>query len=92
MNDRSWDRFSGILIGVAIGFLAGVLMAPDKGEETRQTLKRRTQDSIGQLRQGAEGFRESLNERGKALLQRSGVTEIEIPEQTSEGRPETSEA
>lgn len=92
MNDRSWDRISGILIGVAIGFFAGVLMAPDKGEEIRHTLKRRTQDSIEQLRQGAEGFRESLNERGKALLQRSGATEIEIREQTSEIRPESSEA
>jgi gas vesicle protein len=78
MSDRSWDRLSGILIGVAIGFVAGVLMAPDKGEETRHMLKRRTQDSIGQLRDGAEGVRQSLTDRSKSMFQRAGVTEIEI--------------
>ena len=91
MNDRSWDRLSGILIGAAIGFVAGVLMAPDKGEETRQTLKRRTQDSIGQLRDGAEGLRQSLAERSKSILQRGGVTEIEIREKAPELSPEGSE-
>lgn len=91
MSDRSWDRMSGILIGVAIGFIAGVLMAPDKGEETRQTIKRRTQDSIGQLREGADGFRQSLNERSKSLLRRGGVTEIEIHDQDTEVSTESSE-
>jgi len=91
MRDSSWDRFSGILIGVAIGFVAGVLMAPDKGEETRQTIKRRTQDSIGQLREGADGFRQSLNDRSKTFLRKNGVTEIEIQDRDLEVSSEGSE-
>jgi gas vesicle protein len=80
MSDRSWDRFSGLLIGAAIGFVAGVLLAPESGESTRETIKRRTQNSVAQLRGNAEEIRQNLRQRGKSILH-SGVTEIEIREQ-----------
>ena len=39
MNDRTWDRLSGLLIGAAIGVVAGILLAPSAGTDTRETIK-----------------------------------------------------
>ncbi len=80
MSDRSWDRLSGLLVGAALGLVAGMLLAPDSGETTRKTIKERTQKSLGQFRDSAGELRETLNRRSRNLI-KGGVTEIEISDQ-----------
>ena len=48
---HTWDRVSGLALGVIVGVAAGLLFAPRSGQETRDTLKKKAQDSAGQLRQ-----------------------------------------
>lgn len=84
MTDKTWDRLSGLLLGAAAGFFAGVLLAPSSGSDTRKTIKDRTQTSLGQFTEGVRDIRDSLTKKGQTLLNR-GVTEIEIREPESEG-------
>jgi gas vesicle protein len=45
MSDQSGNVILGTLIGAALGFAAGVLFAPAKGEETREALKEKATDA-----------------------------------------------
>lgn len=79
MDDRSWDRFSGLIIGAAIGFVAGILLAPSTGLETRETIKKRTQGTLDQVSGSVKDIRENLTKKGQELWKR-GVTEISLDE------------
>lgn len=47
----TWDRMSGLAIGLIVGVAAGLLFAPRSGEETRATIRQKAQDSMDQLRE-----------------------------------------
>ncbi len=68
MNDRSWDRMSGIAIGVLVGFAAGILLAPSSGEDTRSTIKTRARDSLDQLRAAVGDLQKTVREQSAALF------------------------
>ncbi len=85
MNDKAWDRLSGLLVGAAIGFVAGILLAPSKGTETRETIRKRTQGTFDQVAGGVREMRESLTKKGQEIWRR-GVTEI--PLESTEGGDE----
>lgn len=82
MNDRSFDIFSGMIVGAALGFLAGLLLAPTSGEETRESLKQKTRSSVDQVRGSVTDLRENLTKRSRELLN-SGNNEIAISETES---------
>lgn len=82
MNDRTWDRLSGLLIGVAAGFVAGILLAPSAGQETRNSIKKKTQDSIDQVSGSVRDISASITKKGRDLWRR-GVTELEISDEES---------
>lgn len=42
---KSSSFFEGIILGSIIGFLAGILFAPNSGEETRERLKKMKDDN-----------------------------------------------
>ncbi|MCY0898425.1 MAG: YtxH domain-containing protein [Firmicutes bacterium] len=77
MDDRTWDRLSGILVGAAMGFVAGILLAPSSGTETRETIKKKTQGTLDQVTGSVRDLRETLTKKGQDLLKR-GVTEISL--------------
>ncbi|WP_053961115.1 YtxH domain-containing protein [Sulfobacillus thermosulfidooxidans] len=77
MNDRTWDRLSGLVVGAALGVLAGILLAPSAGAETRGSIKKKTQDSLDQIQKNVRDIRESLTQKGQALFKKS-VTEIPL--------------
>ncbi len=77
MDDRAWDRLSGLIVGAALGVLAGILMAPSAGTDTRGTIKKKTQDSLDQLQTSARDIRESLTQKGQTLFKKA-VTEIPL--------------
>lgn len=79
MDDRSWDRFSGLIIGAALGFVAGILLAPSTGSETRQTIKKKTQGTLDQVSDSVRDMRENLTKKGQELWKR-GMTEISLDE------------
>ncbi len=79
MNDRSWDRFSGLIIGAAIGLFAGILLAPSAGTETRENLKKKTQGTLDQVSGSVRDIRDNLYKKGQDLWKR-GVTEISLDE------------
>ncbi|MDA8195558.1 MAG: YtxH domain-containing protein [Thermaerobacter sp.] len=85
MNDKTWDRLSGLLVGAAVGFVAGILLAPSKGAETRESIKKRTQGTIDQFAGGVRDVRSQLVQKGQDLWRRS-VTEI--PVETEQGKGE----
>lgn len=79
MDDRSWDRLSGIIMGAALGFVAGILLAPSTGSETRETIKKKTQGTLDQVSGSVRDIRDNLAKRGQDLW-KHGVTEISLDE------------
>ena len=79
MDDRSWDRLSGLIIGAGIGFIAGILLAPSTGSETRQTIRKKTQGTLDQMSGSVRDIRDTLTKKGQDLWKR-GVTEISLDE------------
>jgi gas vesicle protein len=45
-NDE-WSGFPYLLIGIGIGMVAGLLLAPRSGEEIREDIRRRTNEGSG---------------------------------------------
>ena len=65
------SSFAYLLIGMAIGMTAGVLLAPRSGQETRENVRRRTSEGLDYLNQRAERLRDSTEKavnRGKEWI------------------------
>jgi gas vesicle protein len=67
------SKFPYFLVGMALGAIAGLLLAPSAGEETRKYLRERSAKGLdtlnrqaGKLREGAEG----MVQRGKEIMSR----------------------
>jgi gas vesicle protein len=55
------DEFTSLpylLIGIGIGMVAGLLLAPRSGEEIREDIRRRTNEGVDYLNQQAEKLRD----------------------------------
>ena len=71
------DEFSGfpyLLIGIGIGMVAGLLLAPRSGEEMREDIRRRTHEGMDYLNQQADKLRdgaEKVVSKGKEWIGRS---------------------
>lgn len=62
-----------LMVGVALGLLAGLLWAPRSGRETRRELRRGAQDSLDYLSAEAERIRDGadrLADNSKQWLER----------------------
>jgi gas vesicle protein len=70
------DEFSGIpylLIGIGIGMIAGVLLAPQSGQEIRRDVRRRANEGLDYLNQQADRVREGTGKvvtKGKEWIAR----------------------
>ena len=68
------DEFSSLpylLIGIGIGMVAGLLLAPRSGEEMREDIRRRTHEGMDYLNQQADKLRdgaEKVVSKGKEWL------------------------
>jgi gas vesicle protein len=65
------SSFAYLLIGLAIGIAAGVLLAPRSGREIREDVRRRTSEGLDYLNQRTERLRDSTEKavnRGKEWI------------------------
>lgn len=61
-NSSGGNVILGTLVGAAVGFAAGILLAPAKGSETRETLADKSDDLKDSINKVAGQAMESLNE------------------------------
>lgn len=67
------NKFSYFLLGLGIGVAAGLLFAPQSGEETRGMIRSKADEGKDYLRSRGEELRdqaEELADRGRSALQR----------------------
>ena len=66
---------AGFIVGGAVGALAGLLLAPKSGEETREMIAQKsseiygkTEDSINEIKEKAEDVVEDLQKKGDEII------------------------
>jgi gas vesicle protein len=72
-NDE-FSSFPYLLIGIGIGMVAGLLLAPRSGEEMREDIRRRTHEGMDYLNQQADKLRDGAEKvvtKGKEWIGRS---------------------
>jgi len=62
MASESGGFFSGLVVGSAIGILAGILFAPKSGRDMRDELLHDNEDIIGKAKEELDKIRDDLNE------------------------------
>jgi gas vesicle protein len=62
-NATAVGFLGGLLLGATAGFIAGVLIAPASGEETRRRWRRRIEDEAEDLRRKGRRLVEDATER-----------------------------
>jgi gas vesicle protein len=65
---KSSEFCGGLLLGVGIGALVGVLLAPASGSETIKKLSNGVKDRYNRLKGNAEDMADDLENEGKNLL------------------------
>lgn len=71
---RTGKFLNGLLMGVAIGTLAGVLLAPDKGSNTRKKLRRQSDDLKEKLNNMVDDMTEKYEDvMGKPKKMKSDI-------------------
>ena len=70
-----------ILAGVAVGFLAGLLLAPEKGENLRNTIAKKGEDTLNEAK-------DKLNEMFVNLSNKLKSAEAEATELYEKGKNE----
>lgn len=53
----------GALAGVAIGAIAGILLAPEKGSETRKQIADKSNDYVGEIKSTLDKFLDLLTDK-----------------------------
>ena len=51
-----------LLAGAAVGAVLGILLAPDKGEETRKKVKKTTEDCIDKVKETLSNLKKGNDE------------------------------
>ena len=71
MQTNGESKFSYLLIGLGLGAIAGLLLAPRSGEETRKYLRERSNKGLDTLNQRAGKLHESAEgivKKGKEFI------------------------
>jgi gas vesicle protein len=79
--------FSGLLVGGAIGALAGILFAPKAGKETRDGIMNESDEILGKAKSELEKLRSELGElKDKVTSSMSGKNTTTRPSDIAEER------
>ena len=82
MAARGGFRVAELIIGIGIGFLAGLLWAPRAGEDTRKEVRRRTGEGLDYLNQQVEKLREGADKMVAMTKEWIGRQRESTPSQT----------
>jgi gas vesicle protein len=61
----------GILAGLAIGAIAGILLAPEKGSVTRRFISKKSKKYVGNLEEKFNGLIDTLNEKIESVKEQA---------------------
>ena len=67
------DFVVGFLVGGLVGLGAGILLAPDSGENTRNRIKLQAQNVAGDVRDSASEFTIRLKDGAEDAMRRAGA-------------------
>ncbi len=60
MKDGSGNFILGVFLGALVGTAAGMLVAPQKGEETREQIKQKTREMHDEMQAEADNLKEEF--------------------------------
>jgi gas vesicle protein len=89
MTTHDDSRVTYFILGIGLGLLGGLLLAPRSGEEIREDVRRRTHEGMDYLNQQAERLRERTQEavkKTRGWMRREG-DDGESPKAESESTP-----
>ncbi len=66
---KSRDFFGGLLVGVSIGVATGIILAPEKGNDTLKKLTDVLKDKFNQYKGQAQDVLSDAKSKGKEMLQ-----------------------
>ena len=55
------SSFFALLAGAAVGLTVGILLAPEKGEETRKKIKKTAEDCVDKVKEKMSDLRDSAD-------------------------------
>lgn len=71
------DFLAGIVIGGLLGFIAGILLAPAPGSETRELIAEKTQTAVKETRENVESVSEAVKDN---VTRVAGFVKDKLPE------------
>ena len=82
MNNRS-----DIVIAFALGAVAGILLAPDRGEVTRRRISEKAGDLLGSAKDRVGGVADTLRDQGRAMKEAVQTAKDSYREEVGRPRP-----
>lgn len=88
---KSNKALLGVVAGLAAGAVIGILLAPDKGENTRKKIAKKAGDLKDNLKEGYDDTISSLEEKYKDLQEKYSSLSDNIEEKIKEGKTKIKE-
>ncbi|CAM4092319.1 MULTISPECIES: YtxH domain-containing protein [Flavobacterium] len=88
---KSNKALLGVVAGLAAGAVIGILLAPDKGENTRKKIAKKAEDLKDNIKEGYDDTISSLEQKYKELQEKYGSLSEDIDEKIKEGKSKIKE-